>query len=128
MNPSATIQPPNSVARAWQSGTASLISRQDSRIKWSIRHRIIFAFCAILFVMLLMGAITYTQSHAIDKRTEAAQNSSVPGLYYSTSIATAITENFALIQQYLATQDKTSRRVLESQIRTKKASIDDLML
>ncbi|RQS21380.1 methyl-accepting chemotaxis protein [Burkholderia sp. Bp8998] len=67
--------------------------------RFTLGTRIVLSFGAIFVLMLVMAVISYTRLTAIDAAADSLQRDSVPGLYLSTSLRTAINQSYTVVER-----------------------------
>lgn len=93
---------------------------------WTIRHRILASFAAVLALMIVMGVVAYACLARVAQDATVIQKEALPGMLHSGQLMAAWKENFALTQeQVLETEGSEVRRV-ESLLRANRARLDNL--
>jgi methyl-accepting chemotaxis protein WspA len=76
---------------------------------WTIRRLIVASFGVILTLMVIMTALAYTHLARIDQESRAAQSGSIPGLYYSSIIQDAWSDDFLLTEERVMQSDHSAQ-------------------
>jgi methyl-accepting chemotaxis protein WspA len=93
---------------------------------WTIRRRIVVSFGVVLASMVVMAAIAYSRLSLIEAEAKAIQIDSVPGLYYSTAIENAWSNDFALLEQRIFAQETERDRDLEGRLNKSRSDLETL--
>lgn len=73
---------------------------------WTIRHRILGGFAAVLGLMLLMGGVAYVNLAEVERRAAAVQQDGLPGMYYSLQLMNTLSANYAIVENILLQEDE----------------------
>jgi methyl-accepting chemotaxis protein WspA len=103
-----------------------LRSRGSAMKDWTIRRRIVVSFGVVLASMVVMAAIAYSRLSLIEAEAKAIQIDSVPGLYYSTAIENAWSNDFALLEQRIFAQETERDRDLEGRLNKSRSDLETL--
>jgi methyl-accepting chemotaxis protein WspA len=94
---------------------------------WTIRRRIVVSFGVVLAAMVVMAAVAYSRLTLVDAEARAIQSDSVPGLYDSTAIEDAWSDDFTAAEQRVFSQDAERTSVLDARLSTSRAELDKLI-
>jgi methyl-accepting chemotaxis protein WspA len=92
---------------------------------WTIRQRLLVSFALILALMLIGAIITYTRLVTIEKAAVSAATDSIPGLYYSTEIASNVIMTYALTVEQLGQGDVLATQKLETRWQASQERLDE---
>ncbi|MGJ7497969.1 methyl-accepting chemotaxis protein [Variovorax sp. RT4R15] len=93
---------------------------------WTIRHRILASFAAVLALMIVMGAVAYACLARVAHDATLIQKEAVPGLSYSSQMMVAWQENFALTQKQVLETEGAETRKVESQLQANRDRLENL--
>lgn len=90
----------------------------------TLGKRIALGFAAIIAITLILGLLSYRNFYSINSNSEYIATDPVPGSIKITSIASAVKENFGLVQLHLNSANKEK---YASAIEQNRSRIDDLI-
>lgn len=93
------------------------MSQQASLARWSIRARIVASFTAVLLIMGLMGAVTFTLFSRMEQEAVSIRDDTMPGLLYSAKAARLWLLSYALLEQRLNVTTPQQADGIEAAIR-----------
>ncbi|MBW8830763.1 MAG: methyl-accepting chemotaxis protein [Burkholderiales bacterium] len=93
---------------------------------WTIRHRILASFAAVLASMIVMGAVAYACLARVALDATVIQKDALPGISYSGQLIAAWLENFALTQKHILETENAEMRKVEAQLQGNRASLEKL--
>ncbi|GAB5094538.1 methyl-accepting chemotaxis protein [Caballeronia sp. LP006] len=94
----------------------------------SIRHRILASFGVILFLMLVMAALSYTLLGGIDREAKSLEEDSMVGLSLSNDLRAAWLESYAVTQRLVfADSDEALIRRDSDRLTQTRATLDKLI-
>jgi methyl-accepting chemotaxis protein WspA len=93
---------------------------------WTIRHRILASFAAVLALMIVMGAVAYACLARVAQDATVIQREALPGMLHSSQLMVAWQENFALTQAQVFETDEAEARKVESQLLGNRARLENL--
>ncbi|CAL8475846.1 MULTISPECIES: methyl-accepting chemotaxis protein [Caballeronia] len=94
----------------------------------SIRHRILASFGIILFLMLVMAALSYTLLGGIDREAKSLEDDSMLGFSLSNDLRAAWFENYTITQRLVFIDKDAEQARRDTQRLTEtRATIDKLM-
>jgi len=102
---------------------------QQGGRRFMLGIRIVCSFGAVFVLMLAMAALSYVQLKTIDREAKALGRDSVLGLYYATSLRTAVSEGYQLAEQAIfvdaeASAMRSTLDRLSDALRHEKEAID----
>jgi methyl-accepting chemotaxis protein WspA len=108
---------------------SSLSLDEAHRVKQlSIRHRILASFGIILFLMLVMAALSYTLLGGIDREAKSLEDDSMLGFSLSNDLRAAWFENYTITQRLVFIDKDAEQARRDTQRLTEtRATIDKLM-
>ena len=93
---------------------------------WTIRHRILASFAAVLALMIVMGAVAYACLARVAHAAAVIQKEALPGMSYSNQLMSAWLENFDLTRKHVAETEGVEMRKVESQLQANRAKLESL--
>ena len=93
---------------------------------WTIRHRILASFAAVLALMIVMGAVAYACLARVERDATVIQKEALPGISYSTQLMVAWLDNFDLTRKYAVETDDVDLRKVESHLQANRARLENL--
>jgi methyl-accepting chemotaxis protein WspA len=93
---------------------------------WTIRHRILASFAAVLALMIVMGAVAYACLARVERDATVIQKEALPGISFSTQLMAAWLDNFDLARKYVVETEDVDMRKVESQLQANRARLENL--
>lgn len=93
---------------------------------WTIRHRILASFAAVLALMIVMGAVAYACLARVEQDATIIEKDALPGLSHSGQLMLIWLDNFALTQEHVLETDDAEMRKVESKLQANRAKLEDL--
>jgi methyl-accepting chemotaxis protein len=94
---------------------------------WTIGRRITAGFAAVIGIAALLGAFAYTRLTVIQTQATRITADSLPGLYVSAQLESAVLASHGLILRHVITSSDAQMDRLESEIKAADARVDRLM-
>ncbi|HEX7776852.1 MAG TPA: methyl-accepting chemotaxis protein [Parvibaculum sp.] len=90
-------------------------------------HQMIIRTSGLVAILMVAAVIVY--SHLVRARGDAAdvEQNSLPGLYYSTQIANALSMNYLLLEEYLIQGDETGARKIGAELDKSAVELNDIV-
>ena len=73
---------------------------------WTLRQRILASFAVIIAIMLLMVVAAYSRLLSIESSEETVRADSIPGVYYSSMIRSALVDSYVLTLQLVGSSNQ----------------------
>jgi methyl-accepting chemotaxis protein WspA len=93
---------------------------------WTIRHRILASFAAVLALMIVMGAVAYACLARVAQDATVIQKDALPGMSYSGELMVTWLHDFSLTQEHVLETDDAEIRKVESKLQANRARLEDL--
>ncbi|MBV8567622.1 MAG: methyl-accepting chemotaxis protein [Methylobacteriaceae bacterium] len=93
----------------------------------TIRHRILASFGIVIAAVVAMGAVAYTRFANIELQANKMQIDSLPSLYFSLQLMSALNGNYSTTQELTTQADKASIDKINDELQASNANIADLL-